>query len=349
MSARSVLVTGATTPLGRSVVEALLAADPGTTVLAVGLEPSSAVDLPDDDRLAYMHVDLRRPRGVRELLFGPAREREVTTVVHGALHRSAADTGRKIHAINVEATRTLLLQAERHPTIRRFVFRSHAEVYRVRSDQPSVFAEDHPINFSPDAPQWLRDRVEADLMVCARMGMCELGIAVLRCSECVGPRIGSQLFDYLRSRVCLRPMGFDPMLNVLSVEDLAAALVAAVHSDAQGVFNIPGADTLPLSAHHRARRTPRRSPPRPQPPPPLLAARPRPRHPVPLRPQPRPFPLQRRPRRPPRQVRPRLHPPAPHRLGRSEGAGASGQPGGRLRQAMFVSMVKFEPERRRSA
>jgi UDP-glucose 4-epimerase len=172
----------------------------------------------------------------------------VHTVIHGPLHRSASDTGDHVHAINVEATRNLLLQSEHHPTVRRFVFRSHTEIYRTRADQPSVFAEDHPIDFSADAPQWLRDRVEADLTVCARMGMCELSIAVLRCSECMGPQIGSQLFDYLQSRVCLRPLGFDPMINLITIDDLVDALVRAADNEAQGVFNIPGADTLPLSA-----------------------------------------------------------------------------------------------------
>jgi UDP-glucose 4-epimerase len=242
------LVTGATTPMGRRLVELLLAHEADARVLAVGIEPRSDTGLPSDERLTYHRVDLRRARETHDLLFGPGRELSVHTVVHAPLHRNAADVGKNVHAINVESTRVLLLQAERHPTIRRFVFRSHSEVYRVRADQPSVFAEDHPVTFSPDSPQWLRDRVEADLMVCARMGMCDLQIAVLRCSECVGPAVGSQLYDYLDSTVCFRPMGFDPMLNVISVEDIARAVAAAVHSDAQGVFNIPGADTLPLSA-----------------------------------------------------------------------------------------------------
>jgi len=34
---------------------------------------------------------------------------------------------------------------------------------------------------------------------------------------------------------------------VLTLEDSALALQRAIHSEAQGVFNIPGADTLPLS------------------------------------------------------------------------------------------------------
>ena len=42
------------------------------------------------------------------------------------------------------------------------------------------------------------------------------------------------------------PIGFDPMLNFLTQEDAASALQKAIHSEEQGVFNIPGADTLPL-------------------------------------------------------------------------------------------------------
>jgi UDP-glucose 4-epimerase len=72
-------------------------------------------------------------------------------------------------------------------------------------------------------------------------------IAVLRAAERLAPDSGSQLYDYLRTRVCLRPVGFDPMLNIATVPDVVDAIVRALKSDAEGVFNIPGADTLPLS------------------------------------------------------------------------------------------------------
>jgi len=102
------------------------------------------------------------------------------------------------------------------------------------------------LDFEPSSPQWVRDRVEADLTVCAHLGS-PLSIAVLRCAEILAPASGSQLWDYLSSRVCLRPLGFDPMLNVLSPEDAATAVIAALHSRGAGAFNIPGLDTLPLS------------------------------------------------------------------------------------------------------
>lgn len=245
----AVLVTGATTPLGCALVRALLGDPAIGNVLAVGLEAERACGLPlEREGLTYVRSDLTRGRDVRDLLHGPVKALGVEVIVHAPLHRSSHDRGQRVHAINVESTRALLHMAEHHPTVRRLVFRSHCEIYAIRADQPTVFGEDHPINFSPKAPQWLRDRVEADLTVCARMGLADLEIMVVRAAECVGPSIGSQLFDYLQSTLCLRPMGYDPMINVISIEDLVEALRLAVHSHAQGVLNVAGADTLPLSA-----------------------------------------------------------------------------------------------------
>ena len=80
------------------------------------------------------------------------------------------------------------------------------------------------------------------------MGLCNAEIVVLRCAEAMAPGTGSQLYDYLRAPVAFRPAGFDPMINVATVADLVAAAEAATHGSGEGVFNIPGYDTLPLSA-----------------------------------------------------------------------------------------------------
>lgn len=241
-----VLVTGATTPLGRALVRSLLDDEGTSAVLAVAAE--EAWPFEPDDRLTYLRVDLTRSRGIRQLLFGPARDLGVTAVVHSAHHRRAGDRGSRVHRLNVESTRELLHLAERHPTIRRFVFRSYAAVYLVDAEEPTLIGEDHPLNLSPRATQQDRDRVEADLTVCTRMGMAPLHIVVLRCAELLAPESGSPLWDYLQSRVCLRPLGYDPMLNVISIADTVAASRLALRTESQGVFNVPGLDTLPLSA-----------------------------------------------------------------------------------------------------
>jgi len=78
-------------------------------------------------------------------------------------------------------------------------------------------------------------------------GLSRLRVAVLRCAELYAPDGGGPLCSWLRSLLCLRPLGFDPVVNLLSAADLVSALALAVRSPAPGIFNVPGADTLPLS------------------------------------------------------------------------------------------------------
>lgn len=160
---------------------------------------------------------LCRPRTLHDLVFGTPK---LSAIVHDA--------------VDPEVTRQVMLACEHHPTIRRVVVRSTSEVYARTSMEPNLLDEDAPLDY---------DRAAADLTACSHFA--RLPLVVLRCAEVFAP--GGQLWDYLQSRVCLRPLGFDPMLNVLSIEDHLDALVRALDHGVRGVLNIPGADTLPLS------------------------------------------------------------------------------------------------------
>ncbi len=242
-----VMVTGATTPVGCQLVHRLLGDPSIKRVLAIGLEPHAATFLPPHPKLSYMNVDLTRTRGIRSLLFGPARDLGVEAIIHTAQHRKATDRGRKVRLLNVESSRALLELSEEHPTIKRFILRSYIDVYKIEMHLPTMIEENHPLNISRGLSQWVRDRVEADLTVCSRMGLSPLHITVLRFAECLGENIGSQLYDYLCSRVCFRPLGFNPMINVITIRDMVEAFTLSLRSKGQGVYNIPGKDTLPLS------------------------------------------------------------------------------------------------------
>ena len=245
---RSVLVTGADTPTGERLVRTLLGDSRVDRVIAVTQAKVERSPLHPSERLHLVSVDLASARRTHELLFGAARDHQIDVVVHLGHLCEPGDEGDRAHARTVESVRSIIELSERHPTIRRLVLRSDASVYQVQRDLPVLIGEDHPLNMVGTAPQYVRDRVEADVTACVRMGLSPLQIVVLRMAEVLGPGTGSQLFDYLGSPVCLRPAGYDPMLNVLTQDDAVAALQRAIHSEAQGVFNIPGADTLPLSA-----------------------------------------------------------------------------------------------------
>jgi nucleoside-diphosphate-sugar epimerase len=119
-------------------------------------------------------------------------------------------------------------------------------VYRVAANLPLLIREDHPLDMAASSAR-VRSLVENDLYTCSRMSARGLKIAVLRCGELVGAGLGSELFDYLCAPVCLRPLGFDPMLGLLSMADAARALTTSALRGVDGVINISGLDVLPLS------------------------------------------------------------------------------------------------------
>jgi len=244
---KAVLVTGATTPLGRAIAHAILDTGLAEHVVAVGAETRSDGGYGISDKLTYLSVDLTRERRVRRALFGPMTALGVEAIVHTAQHRSAADEGSQVHRLNVEATRTLLWLAEQHPDISTLIFKSDHSVYSVNATRPTFIREDQPLDLSPTLQQWRRDRVEADLIAWGHAGLGKTKIVVLRMAELLGPDQGSQIYDYLQSRVCLRPIGYDPMINLISEADAARAVCLGLSCTHSGVYNVPGFDTLPLS------------------------------------------------------------------------------------------------------
>ena len=228
-----------------AIVRALRGASvPASVVCVAGSQTTPAHTTSDGVR--HVRADLSSRRGVRELLFGD-EARDAETIVHGALLCEPWVEQGRLHELNVQSTRELLAAAEEHPTLRNFVYCSSGNVYRLARDEPRLIDENEPLDLGCELTAGQRSTVEADVTVSTRIANSSLRIAVLRFAEILAPQSGSQLHDYLSSRVCLRPLGYDPMINVLSTRDAARAAVLAVASTAAGVFNVPGLDTLPLS------------------------------------------------------------------------------------------------------
>ena len=137
---KNVLVTGASTPVGERVIRRLIDDSRVDQILAV-TSPKAPLTIPESDRLKAVPVDLRRERRVHSLLFGPAREMGVNVVVHTAMEPSASKEGSSVHAFNVQALRSIISLSERHPSVKRLVVRSAAEVYQFRNNLPVLISE----------------------------------------------------------------------------------------------------------------------------------------------------------------------------------------------------------------
>ena len=239
---RAAWLTAPKPPLDHMLCRALLAGGFARVVCVYGAAETTSVQRIEHVQCA--RADFSSYRSLRDLLSSQAL-RDVDTIVH-----VLSEEGDARAAI---ATRELLQLAEEQPGMQRFVLRSVARLYRTDSREPALIDEQHALDWAR-IPRALWAAAEADFTVCERIGSSRLQLLVLRCADVLSPLRDGALHAYLSSRVCLRPLGYDPMLNVLSLEDLARALSLAAVSGGSGIYNIPGRDTLPLSELIRAAR-----------------------------------------------------------------------------------------------
>jgi len=253
---RRVLVTHADEPLGRRLVKVLFH-DPGIErIVATGSgPPPRAFDafLRSGRRLAYARADLARHRSVADL-FGSPRVRDAApdAVIHVPRHGVPAGASRPLPAGVAERTaeaRLVLQQALQSPTVRHLVALGSAFVYRLEPGNANRLTEQSALDLDPDVPPALRSWIDCDMLFHGELHNEALTVALLRLPPVVGS--GGYVFFHPSLEGAAgprwRPLGFDPLVPVLSDKDAARAAHRAVRSGCAGVFNVAGHESLPLS------------------------------------------------------------------------------------------------------
>lgn len=126
---------------------------------------------------------------------------------------------------------------------------SDVRVYATGPHLPNVIVEDHPLR-TDVGPTFLGafDRAAHDASVSADGPR----VTLLRFAH----RLASLTDSCPDATRATRQPGFDPMVQVISDDDAAVAVRRAVERRVNGVYNIPGTETLPLShAFKRLGRT----------------------------------------------------------------------------------------------
>jgi len=245
---KNILITGVTTSIGRNLVAHLVNNKKVGKVLGVarGEKPYYFNDLPND-RFIYRSCNILKYRELKNLFLSKTfRSAEINVVIHLAFQNRPVP-GEDTHRLNVEGTRDLLRKCIETPGINKFIFKSSDVVYKLLPHNPTYLDENADLNFDPDADQWIKDRVDADMICRSFMDNRKVKIVILRMSNIIGRNIEGQFNAYFDSKPVFKTLGFNPLINLLHMKDVIQAITLALLKDVQGIYNIAGLDTAPIT------------------------------------------------------------------------------------------------------
>ncbi|HEU0029040.1 MAG TPA: SDR family oxidoreductase [Kofleriaceae bacterium] len=233
---RKVVITGISGRLGRIVARRL---HHDLDWQIVGLDRRPMPGRPKD--IEHHQVDLRSKKA-RDVF----RAGDVDALVHlGVMHDPRARPA-ELYSWNITGTTKLLeyCQAYRVPKV---VLVSSANVYGPRPDNPQFLTEDAPLLAAQRFPQ-MRDLVEIDHLVSTFLWRAQnVETVILRPVHIVGP-VHNAPSNYLRIDRPPVLLGFDPMVQLVHVQDVAEAIALALGPGRRGIYNIVGPGEVPLSA-----------------------------------------------------------------------------------------------------
>lgn len=234
-----VLVTGVSQYLGARVAARLAADEAIKRVIGVDTAPPVG-ELAD--RVEFVRADIRNPL-IAKVIAGA----DVDTVLHLSIASSTTTSRLVAKEMNVIGTMQLLAACQKAECVRRLVVKSTTAVYGSGPRDPAAFTEDADPP-SPPRSGFAKDSAEIEGYVrgFARRRP-DVGVAVLRFTNIVGPTISTPLTRYLSLPVVPTVLGFDPLVQLLHEEDALAVLLRATAGEFTGAVNIAGAGVLALS------------------------------------------------------------------------------------------------------
>jgi UDP-glucose 4-epimerase len=231
-----VLVTGASGAIARLVASAL-----SPKYEWVGVDPRpcpSETHFPGEFIVADYHS-----RKLDEVF----KRHQFDAVLHlGRIRESQKYSPHYRFQMNVIGTQKLLELCRTHG-VKNLVILSTYHVYGAHRLNPLVIGEDAPLRASQGFPE-LSDAVEMDHAATHFMWKVrEVRTTILRPTNVIGKHVRNTICSLLRSGICPRVFGFDPLMQFIDEKDLARALILALENPVPGIFNVAGEGVIALS------------------------------------------------------------------------------------------------------
>ncbi|MBU8899528.1 NAD-dependent epimerase [Corallococcus sp. H22C18031201] len=231
----AVVVTGISGNLGRTLAKLLHKQE-----RIIGIDRRPFQGRPKD--VEMYQLDLRKKKA--EDVF---RKNDVRAVIHMGIMHDPRMSEEEHHSFNVVGTTRLLEYCAKYG-VKKVVVLSSANVYGPSPDNSNFLTEDAPL-MAASRFSGVRDLIEVDMLAHGFFWKHpDIETVILRPVHIVGPTIKNAPSNYLRLRHPWTLAGFDPMVQLIHVEDVARAMVAALRPELRGVYNVVGPGEVPLSS-----------------------------------------------------------------------------------------------------
>jgi UDP-glucose 4-epimerase len=242
-----VLVTGATCPLGRRLIQRLQE-EPGLSKV-IGIEPRNTTDRMDGIELVEFEPD------DRELVAFIADQR-IDTVIHAGMVPARSGSMARVGPADVIGTMRLCAAVgSPKVSVRSLLLVSSSDVYPAdphtpllqREDDVTADGEAEPSASLLEAEEYGRD-------VARRLG--HLDVAILRLAELGGGGLGGPLSSALLQPLVPDPLGYDAQVQWLHAADAVDAIAFAARLELAGVYNVASDGVLRWSEARSLRGRP---------------------------------------------------------------------------------------------
>jgi UDP-glucose 4-epimerase len=229
-----VAVTGISGNLGRVLAKQLHG-----RARIVGIDRRPFRGKPKD--LEMHEVDIRRHRA--EEIF---RKGRLHALIHMGIMHDPRMSAEDHHSFNVLGTTRVLDYCVKYG-IRKVVVLSSANVYGPSPHNSNFLTEDSPL-MAAERFSEVRDLISVDMYAQSFFYRHpDIETVILRPVQIVGPTIKNAPSNYLRLEHPWALLGFDPMVQLIHMEDVGSALVTALRPGVRGVYNVVGPGEMPLS------------------------------------------------------------------------------------------------------